>query len=102
MKYKLTIWHHLKDEVSANSMCEELRSKEFTNIKIVWVRSHFGLKDNFDFKHVGMILDLVDKHNKKKICLPNGVFVQKIFDEIVFYDPSKPIVQQKNTEKKEA
>ena len=50
MKYKLTIWHHLKDEVSANSMCEELRSKEFTNIKIVWVRSHFGLKDNFDFR----------------------------------------------------
>lgn len=71
MKYKLTIWHHLKDETSANSLCEAMRSKEIANIKIVWIRSLFCLEDDFDYRRLYVDVDIPNNPSimtTEKIC----------------------------------
>ena len=68
MNLNLTIWHHLKDEASANSMCEELLMNNVSNIKVVWAHSLFRLDEKFDYRRLYIDIQTLSEISGEEIC----------------------------------
>lgn len=81
MDYKITIWHHLKDEASANSMCEELLTSNIPNIKVVWACSRFYVSKSLDYRRLCVDIQTLSEISPEEIC---QCFLEKWSDAISY------------------